>query len=72
MPATDNIFKVQDEKDGRPLPEKKSAQFHYVVAQLFFASGKVLQGLQTEVAFLTTRVKAIDEDDWGKLQQVMK
>ena len=22
MPATDNIFKVQDEKDGRPLPEK--------------------------------------------------
>ena len=45
---------------------------HYVVAQLFFASVKVLQGLQTEVAFLTTRVKAIDEDDWGKLQQVMK
>jgi hypothetical protein len=28
--------------------------------------------IQTTVAFLTTRVKAPDEDDWGKLKRVLK
>jgi hypothetical protein len=28
--------------------------------------------IQTAVAFLTTRVKSPDEDDWGKLKQVLK
>ena len=27
---------------------------------------------QTAVAFLTTRVKSPDEDDWGKLKRVLK
>jgi hypothetical protein len=30
------------------------------------------QDIQTVVAFLTTRVKAPDEDDWGKLKQVLR
>jgi len=30
------------------------------------------QDIQTAVAFLTTRVKSPDEDDWGKLKRVLK
>ncbi len=30
------------------------------------------QGIQTALAFLTTRVKSPDEDNWGKLKQVLK
>jgi hypothetical protein len=28
--------------------------------------------IQTAVAFLTTRVKSPDKDDWGKLKRVLK
>ena len=30
------------------------------------------QDIQTAVAFLTTRVKNPDEDDWGKLKWILK
>jgi hypothetical protein len=33
---------------------------------------RVRRDIQTAVAFLTTRVKSPDEDDWGKLKQVLK
>ena len=28
--------------------------------------------IQTAVAFLTTRVRSPDEDDWGKLKRILK
>jgi hypothetical protein len=30
------------------------------------------QDIQTVVAFLTTRMKNLDKDDWGKLKRVLK
>ncbi len=33
---------------------------------------RVRWDIQTAIAFLTTRVKSPDEDDWGKLKQVLK
>ena len=38
---------------------------------LFLANG-ARRDIQTAVAFLTTRVKKHDEDDWGKLRRVLK
>ena len=46
--------------------------YHHVVAQLLFAAFCVRRDIQTAVAFLTTCVKAPDEDDWVRLKQVMK
>ncbi len=45
--------------------------FHYTVAQLLKLSTRARRDIQTPVAFLTTRVKEPDEDDWGKLKQVL-
>ncbi len=41
------------------------------MAQLLFLS-RVRRDIQTTVAFLTTRVKHPDEDDWGKLKRVLR
>ena len=39
---------------------------------MLFMATRVRQDIQTAVAFLTTRVKSPDEDDWGKLKRVLK
>jgi hypothetical protein len=57
---------------GKFLSAEKAEQFHHSVAQLLFVCGKVRRDIQTAVAFLTTRVKKPDEDDWGKLKRIMK
>lgn len=69
-PATDNLFKVRTE-NVKPLPEPQAVMYHHTVAQLLFASTRVRRDIQTTVAFLTTRVKHPDEDDWGKLKRVL-
>ena len=42
------------------------------MAQLLFLSCRARRDIQTAVSFLTTRVKAPDEDDWGKLKRVLR
>ena len=49
------------------LPEEQAVTFHRVTAQLLFVSQQARRDIQTEVAFLTTRVKEPDEDDWGNI-----
>ena len=74
--ASDHLFQVRDpketEKMGKWLPEEQAVHFHHTVAQLLFISTRVRKDIQTAVAFLTTRVKKPDEDDWGKLKRVLK
>ena len=60
------------EKLGLFLDKKRAKDFHHSVAQLLFVSTRVRRDIQTAVAFLTTRVKRPDEDDWGKLKRVLK
>jgi hypothetical protein len=73
-PASDNLFQVRDESDPkyRALPEEQAMAFHRTVAQLLFMSARVRRDIQVVVAFLTTRVKKPDEDDWGKLKRCLK
>ena len=71
-PVTDYLFTIRDEKDARPLEKERAMAFHHTVAQLLFMSTRARRDIQTAVAFLTTRVKSPDEDDWGKLKRVLK
>jgi hypothetical protein len=42
------------------------------VAQLIFASARARKDIQSGVAFLTTRVRNPDEDDWSKLKRLLR
>jgi hypothetical protein len=71
-PTVDHLFTIRDEKEAKPLDKKQTLAFHHTVAQLLFMATRVRRDIQTAVAFLTTRVKSPDKDDWGKLKQVLK
>jgi hypothetical protein len=72
MPAADHLFTIRDKKEAKPLDKEWALAFHHTVAQLLFMATRVRQDIQTAVAFLTTRVKSPDKDDWGKLKRVLK
>jgi hypothetical protein len=69
-PASDHLFKVQEE--GRKLSKELAEVFHHTVYQLLFAANRVRCDIQTALSFLTTWVKAPDQDNWGKLVRVLK
>ena len=71
-PAADHLFDVRDEADARPLPEEQAREFHHAVAHLLFLSARAWRDIQPVTAFLTTRVKSPDEDDWGKLKRLLQ
>jgi hypothetical protein len=70
-PAGDRLFQVRPHDEAKFLPEAQARAFHHTTAQLLFLS-RVRRDIQTTVAFLTTRVKKPDEDDWGKLKRVLR
>ena len=70
-PVADHLFKICNLTETCPLPKSHVIAYHHTTAQLMFLS-RVCCDIQTKVAFLTTRVKASDEDNWGKLQRVLK
>ena len=71
-PAAEYLFEVRPEKEAKLLPEEQAVVFHHIVAKLLFMANRTRRDIQTAVAFLTTRVKRPDEDDWGKLKRVIK
>jgi hypothetical protein len=71
-PHTDYLFKIRDEDEAVYLPEAQAVLFHHSVAQLLFLGCRARRDIQVAVAFLTTRVKKPDEDDWGKLRRVLQ
>jgi hypothetical protein len=67
-PAADHLFNVRPHHEASFLPEEQARSFHHTTAQLLFLS-RVRRDIQPTIAFLTTRVKQPDEDDWGKLKK---
>jgi hypothetical protein len=59
------------QEGGRRLSEELAEVFHHTVYQLLFAANRARRDIQTAVSFLTTRVKAPDQDNWGKLVRVL-
>jgi hypothetical protein len=70
-PAADHLFTVRDKTKAMPLPEEQACAFHHVTAQVLFLSARARRNIQPCTAFVTTRVKSPDEDDWGKLKRLL-
>ena len=49
-----------------------AASFHTVVAKLLYVSKRARPDISLSVAFLATRVRSPDTEDWGKLSHVME
>jgi hypothetical protein len=69
-PASNHLFNVNE--NGVPLDTETSDLFHHNTAKLLFLCKRARPDLQTAIAFLCTRVKAPDADDYKKLHRVMK
>jgi hypothetical protein len=71
-PAGERLFDIRDEKEARSLEEERAIAFHHTTAQLLFMAAQARRDIQAVVAFLTTRVKSPDKDNWGKLKRVLQ
>ena len=71
-PAADHLFKVRDEAEAKFLDNERADAFHHATAQLAFLRARSRPDIDPAVAFLTTRVRKPDEDDWGKLKRVLQ
>jgi hypothetical protein len=70
-PAPNHLFQVNME-DAVKLPAEKSELFHHNAAKLLFLCKRARPDVQTATAFLCTRVKSPDTDDYKKLTRVMR
>jgi len=64
-PAACHLFNIND--GAKKLPEEKKQLFHHIIAKLLYLCRRTQQDIQTAIAFLCTRVKSPDEDDYKKL-----
>ncbi len=71
-PTASHLFQEQEDGEAQYLSEEKAQEFHTVVAQLLFLCNQARRDIQVAVAFMTTRIKTSDVDDWGKLRRVLK
>jgi hypothetical protein len=70
-PAMDHLFTVRDKTKAMLLPEEQARAFHHATAQVLFLSARARRDIQPCTAFLTTRLKSPEEDNWGKLKRLL-
>jgi hypothetical protein len=63
--APADLFKI--DKDCEKLEPSKAMEFHILVAKMLYATKRARPNTCTAIAFLMTRVRAPDKDDWSKL-----
>jgi hypothetical protein len=69
-PAGEHLFQVDHE--AAQLDNAGSDLFHSITAKLLFLCKRARPDIQTPIAFLCTRVKGPDVDDYKKLQRVVR
>ena len=69
-PAAEHLFKTRD--NAAKLDKQAADLFHHITAQLLFVCKRGRPDIQTAVAFLCTRVREPDEDDYKKLCRLIK
>ena len=69
-PASSHLFNT--DPGCKKLCEEQGQLFHHLVAKLLYLSKRTRQDIQTAVAFLCTRVREPDTDDYKKLTKVMQ
>ena len=67
--APDNLFVINE--DCEKLPPDKAVAFHNIVAKTLYATKRARPDTCTAEAFLCTRVRDPDMDDWEKLAHLM-
>ena len=70
-PASNHLFQV-NARGADKLTTEKAILFHHNAAKLLFLCKRARPDVQTATAFLCTRVKAPDVDDYKKLTRVMR
>jgi len=69
-PAGNHLFMTNPDCD-KP-PEKAVQVFHHIVAKLLYLCKRTRHDIQMAMAFLCTRVKSPDSDDYKKLTHVIQ
>ncbi len=59
-------------EDCEKLPEGMATDFHTIVAKTLYVTKRARPDLCLSIAFLTTRVRASNKDDWKKLCHLME
>ena len=70
-PAASHLFQVQEPEDADLLDSDMADDFHHFTAKLLFLAKRTRPDIQTAVAYLCTRVKGPDTDNWKKLAIVI-
>jgi hypothetical protein len=68
--APDDLFVVN--KDAEKLSKEGSMALHNLVAKTLYVSKRARPNISRAIAFLTTRVRAPDIDDWRKLSHLIE
>jgi hypothetical protein len=68
--APDNLFTVDPKWEKLDAPTAQI--FHHLVAKTLYVTKRARPDTSTAIAFLTTRVREPDQDDWKKLSHLMK
>ena len=68
-PAPENLFA---EGEGEDLEKQRSEEYHTFVAKGLFACKRARPDIHPTIAVLCTRVKKPNEDDWTKLNRLLK
>ena len=69
-PWNDNLFRV--DQTSPKLTKEEAEVFHTVTAQGLFACKRARPDIAPAIAYLTTRVREPNRDDWSKLVRMMK
>jgi hypothetical protein len=67
--APEDLFKVND--DAVKLDKERAKVFHSIVAMILYIVKRARPDAALANAFLTTRVREPDEDDWRKLEHLI-
>jgi hypothetical protein len=68
--APDDLFII--DKDAVKLSEEGTTAFQNLVAKTFYISKRARPDVSTAIAFITTRVRAPDINDWRKINHLME
>ena len=68
--APEKLFKI--DKDSEKLITLQSTAFHHIVAKALYLVKRARPDALLAIAFLTTRVRAPDVDDWKKLNNLIE
>ena len=68
--APNDLFKVKE--DQVKLGTMRAKYFHKIVAMMLYVTKQARPDTALSIAFLTTRVRGPDEDDWRKLAHLIE